>query len=51
MSRRKPCLKNRVDPTVEEAVVTLALEQPAFGQLRIANAERVNDYETGTGSI
>jgi transposase InsO family protein len=37
MSRRKPCLKNRVDPTVEEAVVTLALEQPAFGQLRIAN--------------
>ena len=37
MSRRKPCLKNRVDPTIEETVVTLALEQPAFGQLRIAN--------------
>jgi len=37
MSRRKPCLKNRVDPTTEEAVVALALEQPAFGQLRIAN--------------
>jgi transposase InsO family protein len=37
MSRRKPCLKNRVDPTVEETVVTLALEQPAYGQLRIAN--------------
>jgi transposase InsO family protein len=37
MSRRQPCLKNRVDPTIEEAVVTLALEQPAFGQLRIAN--------------
>ena len=37
MSRRQPCLKNRVDPQVEEAVVALALEQPAFGQLRVAN--------------
>ncbi len=37
MSRRQPCLKNRVDPTIEEAVVALALEQPAFGQLRVAN--------------
>jgi hypothetical protein len=37
MSRRKPCLKNRVDPTIEEVVVALALEQPAFGQLRVAN--------------
>src|SRR5687768_206167 len=37
MSRRQPCLKNRVDPRIEEAVVALALEQPAFGQLRVAN--------------
>jgi transposase InsO family protein len=37
MSRRQPCLKNRVDPAIEEAVVALALEQPAFGQLRVAN--------------
>src|SRR5215510_7989913 len=37
LSRRKPNLKNRVAPEIEEAVVALALEQPAWGQLRAAN--------------
>jgi transposase len=37
LSRRKPNFKNRVVPEVEEAVVALALEQPAWGQLRAAN--------------
>src|SRR5262249_13844408 len=36
LSRRKPNLKNRVAPEIEEAVVALALEQPAWGQLRAA---------------
>lgn len=38
LSRRTPNLKNRVAPEVEEAVAALALEQPAWGQLRAANA-------------
>src|SRR2546428_5883480 len=38
LSRRKPNFKNRVAPEVEEAVVAIALEQPAWGQLRAANA-------------
>lgn len=37
MTKRKPCMKNRVAPEVENAIVGFAVEQPAFGQVRVAN--------------
>jgi len=37
MSRKKPLLKNRVPEHVEHAVVALAVENPALGQLRASH--------------
>jgi transposase InsO family protein len=40
MSRRKPILANRTSPEIEAQIVALSLEQPAFGQIRVANEMR-----------
>lgn len=37
ISRKKPIEKNRVEPEIEQAVVAVAVEQPAYGQLRVSN--------------
>lgn len=37
MSKSRPNLKNRVAPEVEQAVVELGVEQPAWGQVRASN--------------
>lgn len=37
ISKRKPCLKNRVEETIEKAVVDFAIDKPAYGQLRVSN--------------
>ncbi len=37
ISRRKPCIKNRVEESIEKAVVAFAIDKPAYGQLRVSN--------------
>jgi hypothetical protein len=37
ISRKKPIPQNRVDAAVEEAVVAFAIEQQAYGQVRVSN--------------
>lgn len=37
VSRKKPIFKNRVPREVEDAVISFAIEKPAFGQLRASN--------------
>lgn len=35
--RKKPNIRNRIDPQIEEAVCAIAIENPALGQLRVSN--------------
>ena len=37
ISKRKPIEKNRVDPAIEKAVVEVAIDRPAWGQVRVSN--------------
>jgi hypothetical protein len=37
ISRKKPVIKNRIAEEIETAICEMAIEQPAFGQMRVAN--------------
>lgn len=50
-TRRKPCTKNRVAPEIEEAVVTMAYEYPAYGQARAANELRKKGILVSSGGV
>ena len=39
-NRKKPNLRNRIEESIEIAVAAFALEQPAFGQVRVSNELR-----------
>lgn len=51
MTRKKPCLKNRVDESIEKAVVDFALEKPAYGQLRVCNELKKQGVLISPGGI
>ena len=50
-SRRKPCMKNRVAPEIEEAVINMAYEFPAYGQTRAANELRKAGILVSSGGV
>jgi len=51
ISRKKPNLINRVDPKIEEAVKKIAIENPALGQVRVANELRLNGISVSPGGV
>jgi transposase InsO family protein len=50
-TRRKPCLKNRVAPETEDAVVEKTYDYPAYGQVRISNELRKEGVLISSGGV
>ena len=51
ISRKKPVLKNRVDEHIEQAVLKMAFERPAYGQLRVSNELRKQGTFISSGGV
>ncbi len=51
ISRRKPNLRNRAAPEVEEAVVSMATDMPASGQQRVSNELRKKGMSISPGGV
>jgi len=51
MTRRKPCIKNRVASYIEDAVVAMAVEFPAYGQERASNELRKQGIMISGGGV
>src|SRR3954464_11501104 len=51
LSRRKPLLSNRTAPEVETLIVEIALEQPAYGQIRVANEVRRRGHSISPAGV
>jgi hypothetical protein len=51
MSRKKPCLKNRVPANVEDAIINIAIDFPAYGHERAANELRKQGIIISGGGV
>jgi len=50
-TRRKPCLKNRVAPEIEDAVVMKTYDYPAYGQVRLSNELKKEGILVSSGGV
>ena len=51
ISRKKPVLANRVESTIEQAVVRMAIDCPAYGQLRVSNELKKQEILLSAGGV
>jgi transposase InsO family protein len=51
ISRKKPILKNRVSEEIEQAVISFATEQPAYGQVRVSNELKKRGLFVSPGGV
>ena len=51
ISRRKPVIKNRVEEHIEQAVVQMAIDNPALGQVRVSNELRKKGILISPGGV
>jgi len=51
ISKKKPVVKNRVEPAVEEAVLKMAFEKPAHGQVRVSNELKKQGHLVSPGGV
>lgn len=51
ISRRKPIFKNRIEAEIEQVVVAYAIEQPAYGQVRVSNELRKKGTFISPGGV
>ncbi len=51
ISRQKANIKNRIAPEIEEAVTAMAIEYPAFGQVRVSNELKKRGIFVSPGGV
>lgn len=51
LTRRKPLLGNRTPPEIEALILDFSLEQPAFGQIRLANEVRKRGHSISPAGV